>query len=138
MAAQHGAHEPGAPDRSTADLVAGFTAGFAQRTLTEHGVVSGLGVWLLLALLAPDAPAPARTVLEETLGTDAPDAAARAAALLDQAHPAVAQAGAVWARRVRAPPAFERGAAGLPTAVARGAMPTQAEADAWTAEQTRG
>jgi hypothetical protein len=95
-------------------------------------------VWLLLALLAPEAPAPARTVLEETLGTDAPDAAARAAALLDQAHPDVAQAVAVWARRVLLTPAFERWAAGLPTAVARGAMPTQAEADAWTAEQTRG
>lgn len=125
-------------DQSTADLVAGFSAGFARRALTEHGVVSGLGVWLLLALLAPDAPGPARPVLEEALGTDAQDAAARAAALLDDPHPDVAQAVAVWAQQVLLTPAFDRWAASLPGAVARGAMPTQPEADAWTAEQTRG
>lgn len=136
MAAQHSTGT--APGQSTADLVAGFTAGFAQRSLTDHGVVSGLGVWLLLALLAPDAPAPARAVLEETLGTDAEDAAARATGLLDHAHPEVAQAVAVWAQRVLLTPAFDRWAAGLPRAVARGAMPTQDEADTWTAAQTRG
>ncbi|MCL2092488.1 MAG: hypothetical protein FWH11_15030 [Micrococcales bacterium] len=138
MAGRRSARGLGTPDRSTADLVAGFTAGFTQRTLTEHGVVSGLGVWLLLALLAPGAPGPARTVLEEALGTDAPDAAARAAELLDNAHPDVAQALAVWAQRVLLTPAFDRWAAGLPGAVARGAMPTQEQADTWTAQETRG
>ncbi len=126
------------PDPSTADLVAHFSAGFARRTLTEHGVVSGLGVWLLLALLAPEAPEPARTVLEEALGTDADDAAARAARLLDHAHADVAQAVAVWAQRALLTPDFDRWAARLPSTVARGAMPTQDEADAWTRQQTGG
>lgn len=126
------------PDRSTADLVGHFSAEFAQRTLTGHGVVSGLGVWLLLALLAPDAPGPARRVLEETLGTDVEDAATRAAELLDHPHPDVAQAVAVWAQRALLTPAFDRWARRLPQPVARGAVPTQAEADAWTAERTGG
>ena len=123
---------------STADLVAGFTAGFARRVLTDHGVVSGLGVWLLLALLAPGATGAQRAALEEALGTDADDAAARAADLLANPHPEVSQAVAVWVRQALVTDAFDQWATGLPAAVARGAMPTQAEADAWTAEQTLG
>ncbi|MCL2468288.1 MAG: hypothetical protein FWF02_02335 [Micrococcales bacterium] len=123
---------------STADLVAGFTSGFAHRVLAEHGVVSGLGVWLLLALLAPGADGTQRAALEETLGTDADDAAARAADLLDNPHPEIAQAVAVWAQQAFLTPAFDQWGDGLPATVARGAMPTQAEADAWTAEQTLG
>ena len=137
------AHQPASTDepgrfRSTADLVAGFTAGFAQRALTGHRVVSGLGVWVLLALLAPGAPMPARAVLEQTLGTDAEDAAARATQPLDHVHPEVAQAVAVWVQRVLLTPTFDRWAARLPRTVARGPLPTQEEADAWTAQQTLG
>ncbi|MCL2092189.1 MAG: hypothetical protein FWH11_13480 [Micrococcales bacterium] len=126
------------PARPTADLVAGFTEGFVRRVLTGHGVVSGLGVWLLLALVAQDAPPAARAVLEEALGTDAEDAAARAAALLDQAHPEVRHAVAVWVDQTWSTPAFDQWATRLPGSVARGPMPTQEQADAWTAERTLG
>ncbi|WP_182112869.1 MULTISPECIES: serpin family protein [unclassified Actinotalea] len=124
---------------TTASLVSQFAADVNRAHATEHGVVSPLGLWLLLALTAPSATGAHRSDLEAALGTDARDAADRAAALLADAHPAVATAVALWTRARFVDAARHRAlAATLPAAVAVGAMPTQAEADRWAAEHTGG
>ena len=48
---------------STAQLVARFAEPFHARYLTEHGAASPLGLWLLLALLAPLSGGSSRTEL---------------------------------------------------------------------------
>ena len=110
-----------------ADAVAGYASRFHAAVGARHHVASPLGAWLLLALIG-DAGA--------TLGMPAPDAARHARALLDDPHPAVAAATAAWTRD--APDAAATWLAGLPPAVARGPVPTQAVADAWAREHTLG
>ena len=116
---------------TTATLVADYTARFSAHYLDDHSVGSGLGVWLLLALLAPATEGEDRRRLETELGTDADDAASRAARLLADPHPAVQAAVAVWDRSEILGPLFATWSSSLPEQVERGAVPTQAEADAW-------
>ncbi|MGZ4785172.1 MAG: hypothetical protein ACXV5S_05840 [Acidimicrobiales bacterium] len=123
---------------STAALVAGYTSRFAAGQLDEHSIGSGLGVWLLLALLAPAVDGDDRARLEELLGTDADDAARRAAALLARPHPAVRTAVALWDRAELTTAAFAQWEATLPEGLERAPMPTQAEADAWASRHTLG
>ncbi|WP_155855985.1 serpin family protein [Cellulomonas sp. URHD0024] len=126
-------------DPPTAALVARFAQRFNDAFLGEHGVGSPLGLWLLLALLAPAARAAARGTLEETLGTDAADAARRAAALVQEPHPAVGAALAVWLDEAALDgSAFGSWAGRLPAAVEAGAIPTQDAADRWAHRRTRG
>jgi hypothetical protein len=101
-------------------------------------VASPLGLWVLLALLAPATTDGARTALEAELGTPVDDAHTRAVELLATPHPAVHAAIAAWSRQVFLGPAFTAWATSLPPMVETGAVPTPARADAWAAEHTGG
>jgi len=118
------------------ELISSYAARLNPALLTAQGVASPLGVWMLAALVAPAAKDQARQDLEDVLGCDADEAAARAAQLLGDPHPAVAAAAAVWDRQLG--PAFEEWARDLPQVVERGAVPSKAEADAWARERTVG
>jgi hypothetical protein len=122
-----------------AACVAGYAARLHRVIGDGHHVASALGCWLLLALAGPASTGADRATLEDVLGCDA-DAAARAAAgLLGNPHPAVASAAAVWTAGGQPLSAeFARWQEGLPPEVARGAVPDQAGADAWTREHTFG
>jgi hypothetical protein len=113
---------------TTADLVADYTARFSARYLHDHSVGSGLGIWLLLALLAPATEGQDRRQLETELGTDAEDASRRAIELLADPHPAVAAAVALWDRPEAVSDEFEAWAASLPPELDRGPMPTRPSA----------
>lgn len=128
--------QPG--DVDTGTLVQRFARDVEDELLTDHAVASPLGLWLLLALLAPASTGQERAALEAVLGTTAPDAARRAADLLEHLHPAVAAAVAVWADEARSDAPFAAWAGTLPGVVERGPIPSQAEADRWAAERTRG
>jgi len=118
------------------ELIAGYAGRLNPALLTGQAVTSPLGVWLLLALLAPAGQGGGRERLEEVLGAPADDAAARAAELLSDPHPAVTAAAAVWDRLLG--PTFDKWAQELPAAVERGPVPSKAEADAWARDRTMG
>jgi hypothetical protein len=117
------------------ELISTYAGRLNPALLTGQAVTSPLGVWLLLALVAPAAQG-SRAGMEAVLGTDADDAAARAAELLGDPHPAVSAAAAVWDRLLG--PSFDEWAQALPAVVERGPVPSQAEADAWARERTLG
>ncbi|CRZ17303.1 serpin family protein [Mycolicibacterium neworleansense] len=121
---------------STPELVSAYAARFNESLLGEHAVASPLGLWLLLALAGPAASGESRRDLERVLGTTVEDAAARAAALLSEPHPAVSALSAVWDRALG--PAFDDWARTLPAVVERGPVPDQADADAWAQSHTNG
>ena len=118
------------------DLISGYAARFNPATLDGHGVSSPLGLWLLLALIGPATEGDVRRDLEEVLGTTVGDAAARAAAMLSEPHPAVSALAAVWDRNLG--PAFNTWAHTLPAVVERGPVPTQSFADDWARSNTNG
>jgi hypothetical protein len=123
---------------STSSLVRGFAHRFDATHLAEHGVGSPLGLWLLLALLAPASTGDARVDLERVLGTDADDAAQRAALLLDGPHPAVSSAVAVWSDELAVSgDGFDAWVASLPRSAQTGPVPSQEAADRWAAEHTQ-
>ena len=126
------------PVIETARLVAGYSKRFNACHVQDHTVASALGLWLLLALVAPAVEGPARERLERELGTDADDAAQRAGTLLSKPHPAVRAAAAVWARSDLVGPAFGSWAGSLPYVIDRGEMPGQSQADRWAALHTDG
>ena len=88
------------------ELITEYAGRLNPALLTGQAVTSPLGVWLLLALVAPAGQGSDRDGLEAVLGATADDAAARAAALLSDPHPAVSAAAAVWDRMLG--PTFER------------------------------
>jgi Serpin (serine protease inhibitor) len=118
------------------DLVSAYAARINPSLLGLHAVTSPLGLWLLLALVAPATEGAARLDLEAALGTRVDDAAARARALLNDPHPAVSALTAVWDRNLG--PAFDEWAQTLPGIVERGPVPDQARANAWAQEHTNG
>ncbi|MFI7605991.1 hypothetical protein ACIBTV_12785 [Micromonospora sp. NPDC049366] len=101
-----------------------------------HHVASPLGAWLLLALVGPAATGAARVDLEEALGVDVETAAATAHALLDDPHPLVASASALWERAPLDELAGWR--ATLPASTESGPLPDQATLDEWARERTSG
>jgi hypothetical protein len=103
-----------------------------------HGIGSPLGAWSLLAMLAHDAPASLRSDLEAVLGCDAEEAFVFVMSLLELQHPAVALAFGAWIHGRAQTPAWTDWQAQLPPVIARGPIPTQASADAWMSEATRG
>jgi len=117
------------------ELIAAYAGRLNPALLTGRAVTSPLGVWLLLALVAPAAQG-GRAGLEAALGATADDASARAAELLRDPHPAVSAAAAVWDRLLG--PTFDDWERDLPAVVERGPVPSQAEADAWASERTLG
>ena len=121
----------------TAALVSAYSSRFTDRFPTE-GVVSPLGMWLLLALLAPAVPSPDQRELERELGTTATDAAARATKLLGSPHPAVSAALSAWSKSAsltQAHAVWERTLRGL---ALTGPIPEQEDADRWACEATNG
>ncbi|AMT72854.1 serpin family protein [Mycobacteroides immunogenum] len=124
------------PGIGTTALVSAYAARFNPSLLRAHGVASPLGLWLLLALVGPATQGAHRQDLETVLGTTVDDAAARAAVLVHDPHPAVLTAAAVWDRELGA--AFDRWTQTLPESVQRGPIPSKADADRWAYDHTRG
>ncbi|GAS94096.1 uncharacterized protein RMCC_1062 [Mycolicibacterium canariasense] len=120
----------------TAELVTSYARPFNAAILRGHAVTSPLGLWLLLALAGPATAGATRSEVEAVLGTSVGDAAARAAELLGEPHPAVAALAAVWDRNLGV--AFDAWARTLPDVVARGPIPSQAEANTWAQSHSRG
>lgn len=102
----------------------------------DHHIASPLGAWLLLALAAPAARGARREALTDVLGTDVDHAAAMAAHLLAEPHPAAVAAAAMWHRAEFATSALEAWERALPVQVERGAMPEQPVADLWVRANT--
>jgi len=102
-------------------------------------VSSALGLWLLLALVAPTAQGEEREQLQDALGCPGHDAAAHADQLLDTPATAVALAAAAWdTPRTRSLPAYASWSQALPAAVERGNVPDRFGADRWAREHTAG
>lgn len=124
---------------TAAELVTRYASTFNATHLTSHGVASPLGVWLLLALLAPQATGPGLADLERALGAPAPVASALARDLLNSPHPAVTAALAAWSRAALVDTdRWHAWATTLPTAANTDAMPTQDGADRWVSTVTGG
>jgi hypothetical protein len=119
-----------------AEAVTQYAVRFHQDT-TEGEIASPLGMWLLMALLAPAVTGGGRRDLEGVLGLDANTASAAAGRLLADPHPEVLAATAAWTD-----PVVQAGLAGwvdgLPESVERGDIPTQDRADAWADRRTSG
>ncbi|WP_088289673.1 serpin family protein [Kineosporia sp. A_224] len=124
--------------RTVREAVARYAARFHAAAPAGQHVVSPLGAWVLLALLAPAAEGVARERLEDVLGLDAGAVADAVDALLDRPHPAVASALALWTAAGLERPRYEEWAAGLPAALTRGPIPEQAGLDDWAREHTLG
>lgn len=123
---------------STTELVSQFAARL-DVTVDGHGVRSPLGAWMLLAQLAPAVTdRAAQDRIAEALGTDAADAAERVRRLCEAPHPAVELATATWCNDVLLSAAGRRFIASLAAVTEQGPVPTQAAADRWAAEHTRG
>lgn len=103
-----------------------------------HHVASPLGAWLLLALCASASSGATRDELAEILGADVTTAAAAAAALLDNPHPLVPSATAVWHRPAADTGGLSGWRATLPRATEIGPLPEQACLDSWARERTLG
>jgi hypothetical protein len=119
------------------DLVAAYALRLHAAAGDRHHVVSPLGAWLLVALAAPLASDSDRKRLESVLGCDAETARRAADELLANPHQALALAFATW-HRGDIGAGLEAWRCALPPCVTTGSMPTQAEANAWAHEQTRG
>lgn len=113
--------------------MAGLIAAYAAATRQSLGTaqtpaISYLGLWLLLARLAPVATGAHRERLADVLGVSCEDASSLAADLLDAPHRTVAAALGAWSR---VPPT-----ATIPVALDE--LPDQAGLDRWASEHTRG
>ena len=123
-------------DTGAAAAVRRYAVRFDSDVVAGPGVGSGLGAWLLLALVADQAEPADRRLLEEQLGLPAGEARAVLAALLADPHPAVSTAVARWADPSRL--TAELAGWAVPDAVEDGPLPDQAGADRWAAERTGG
>jgi hypothetical protein len=122
-----------------ARCVTDYAARLHRAAGQRHQVASALGAWLLLALAAPASSGADRERLTGVLGCDADTAAGFAAELLDQPHPVVASAVALWTRAgYQLTGQFRAWRDALPAAVARGDLPDRAALDAWAREHTFG
>jgi hypothetical protein len=118
--------------------VSQFSSDWSAAQLTAPGVGSPLGLWLLLALLAPATQGADRVELERVLGCDAMSAARSAGVLLSDPPPSIRAALAVWAQNAAASAEFGEWVSALPAVVEVGPVPAQSAADRWVAERTLG
>ncbi|WP_130011769.1 hypothetical protein [Serinicoccus sediminis] len=123
-------------DAGAVTAVRRYSVRFDAHVLGGPGVGSGLGAWLLLALVAAQAGPADRAALEEQVGLPAEAARAAVAELLADPHPAVAAAVARWADAADLTEEFAAWA--VPDAVEDGPLPDQAGADRWADERTGG
>lgn len=125
----------------SADLAAALT-GYALRMHAaagdSHHVLSPLGAWLLLALAGQASTGSLRIELEDVLGVDADSAAAYAQGLLASPHPEVSSAAAVWSVPAATSDPFVKWLSRLPATVETGGLPSQAQADTWASDNTKG
>ena len=119
------------------DLVSAYALRLHAAAGDQHHIVSPLGAWLLLALTAPIASGRDREELERVLGSDVETARRVADDLLADPHPELALAFAAW-HRGNVGAELEAWREALPPSAMSGPMPTQAEADAWASEHTKG
>jgi adenylate kinase family enzyme len=129
------------PMTETSTAVAAAVARYAERMHaavgTGHHVASPLGAWLVLALAAPAATGDHQDRLADALGMSPAEAAHVARRLLEEPHPVIAAAAAVWHRERVETDALRGWLATLPKPVQRGDVPDQATADAWARRVTR-
>lgn len=104
----------------------------------EHHVGSALGAWVLLATAgAGTKGADARKRTEELLGMSIKDANYHVERLLQDTHPAVKAAVALWVDKARTHEAeLSDWLRDLPGGVSATDVPTQAQADQWTRDNT--
>ncbi|MEV6301395.1 hypothetical protein AB0M02_18440 [Actinoplanes sp. NPDC051861] len=115
-------------------------ARYAERFHAEigagHHVASPLGAWLLLALTA--SAAPPSEGLADALGVEPARAAEIATELLENPHPMIAAASAVWFGPGLDPRHLTDWRATLPSTTEFGPLPDLAGADRWAREHTFG
>lgn len=120
-------------------LITGYSNKFHASVGAQSGVYSPIGVWILLALVAPKTGGEDRASIETALGCDAHTAFQYATQLLSETHTAVSTAAVFWSvadtTRFSEWKTFHDS---LPPSVACGPMPTQQQANAWTQANTRG
>jgi hypothetical protein len=103
----------------------------------DNTVVSPLGMWLLLASVAPVASGDLATRLEDILGCSCDEAVALSKAFDVDLQPGVRSAIALWSNELQGELAESWGKQ-LPPSAQLGPIPTQADADAWAREKTDG
>jgi len=129
--------DPKTPRKNYSDLVAAYALRLHAAAGDRHHIVSPLGAWLLLALVAPLVAGSDREELERVLGCDADTARRAADELLKDSHSALALAFAAW-HRGDIGTGLDAWRRTLPPCATTGPMPTQAQADAWAREHTKG
>src|SRR5947208_771786 len=131
---------PGPPSasRSMLDHLSDYAVRFHSSLGADHVAASPLGAYLVLAAVAPAATGQVREELERTLGCTAEEAAGFLSALLASPHPAVATAIAIWNDPRVVTDALARWRQALPPGLEGGPIPTQAAANAWALQATRG
>jgi len=114
-----------------------LTARWCARMGAEDFVLSGAGLWPLLALLASAADEEARAELAEALGRPADTAQQEALELIDVLRTGVSTTAALglWTRKDI--PLHEEWASGLPEGVV-GTLTDQAALDQWASDETDG
>lgn len=118
-----------------------YSARVRDSILEQHpqaSFSSPLGIWVLLCACLIGAEDPERARLEEVVGCSREEAREFLEAFFAHVPEAVKAALALWVRPEAITEQFERWAALLPSAIEVGAMPTQAEADAWAGRHTLG
>jgi hypothetical protein len=129
------------PSSRLAALVDAYARRVTPAVLEQHSgpsVSSALGIWLLLAACVSAATGSERSALEEALGCTGDEAARLLAAFAAAPPSAVTAALAVWVRAPDATAAVTDWIRSLPEGVESGAMPGQADADAWAKRETLG
>lgn len=126
---------PGTPRQTISTAVSSYALGLHAAAGDTHHIVSPLGAWILLALVAPLATGRDRDALERVLGCSAGAARAAADELLGQVPPALALAVAAW-HRGGIGAVLDAWRRALPPAAHTGPIPSQAKADAWVRQQT--
>jgi hypothetical protein len=124
--------------------LAGYARRFHAAAGDTHHAGSPLGAWLLLALAGPACTGDGQAAVAEALGCDVATAAAAARDLLDDPHPLVGAAAALWFQDEPgqqdhpAAEAFTRWQDGLPASAASGPLPDQGGLDEWARQHSFG
>lgn len=119
--------------------VGAYTARTLPELLRLGPATSALAPWMLAALVAPAASADEREAIEDALGLEAGQASREAGRLLGGGPEPLRAAVALWRSGLLATGGdLGRWEASIPEGAARGAIPAQGVADAWTREQTLG